>query len=230
MVGSAAAITAPLLSRLDRGHEDWLTFLILAGSAAVAQLFLVRTGKNQSYQTSIVFLIPAALLLPPELVALVPVVQHLPDWLKNRTVWYIQIFNISNFTLAILAASLGALVVGQLPPLEGYDQVQFALGGLAACFLLVGLNHSLLAPMLALARGISPRESGLFSFQSLSTDLVLAALGVGIATFWHSNPWMVPFAVALLVLIHRSLAVPKLEAEARVRRPASSTRGTSGRR
>ncbi len=216
VVGSAAAITAPLLSRLDRGHDDWLTFLILAGSAAVAQLFLVRTGKNQSYQTSIVFLIPAALLLPPELVALVPVVQHLPDWLKNRTVWYIQIFNISNFTLAILAASFGALLVGQLPPLEAYDHVQFALGGVAACFLLVGINHSLLAPMLAFARGISPRESGLFSFQSLSTDLVLAALGVGIATFWDSNPWMVPFAVAPLILIHRSLAVPKLEAEARV--------------
>ena len=216
VVGSAAAITAPLLSRLDRGHEDWMTFVILAGSAAVAQLFLVRTGKNQSYQTSIVFLIPAALLLPPELVALVPVVQHLPDWLKNRTVWYIQIFNISNFTLAILAASFGALLVGQLPALEPYDHVQFALGGLTACFLLVGINHSLLAPMLAFARGISPRESGLFSFQSLSTDLVLAALGVGIATFWDSNPWMVPFAVAPLVLIHRSLAVPKLEAEARI--------------
>jgi len=216
VVGSAAAITAPLLSRLDGGDEDWMTFLILAGSAAVAQLFLVRTGKNQSYQTSIVFLIPAALLLPPELVALVPVVQHLPDWLKNRTVWYIQIFNISNFTLAILAASFGALLVGQLPALEAYDHVQFALGGVTACFLLVGINHSLLAPMLAFARGISPRESGLFSFQSLSTDLVLAALGVGIATFWDSNPWMVPFAVAPLVLIHRSLAVPKLEAEARV--------------
>src|ERR671910_566165 len=216
VVGSAAAITAPLLSRLDRGHEDWMTFLILAGSAAVAQLFLVRTGKNQSYQTSIVFLIPAALLLPPELVALVPVVQHLPDWLKNRTVWYIQIFNISNFTLAILAASFGALLVGQLPALEASDHVQFALGGVTACFLLVGINHSLLAPMLAFARGISPRESGLFSFQSLSTDLVLAALGVGIATFWDSNPWMVPFAVAPLVLIHRSLAVPKLEAEARI--------------
>ena len=216
VVGAACVVTAPLLSQLDRDQDGWITFLILAGSAAVAQLFLVRTGKNQSYQTSIVFLIPAALLLPPELVALVPVVQHLPDWLKNRTVWYIQIFNISNFTLAILAASGGAHVVENLPALAGHDNLQFALGGLTACVLLVGINHSLLAPMLALARGHSLRESGLFSFQSLSTDLVLAALGVGIATFWDSNPWMVPFAVAPLLLIHRSLAVPKLEAEARV--------------
>src|SRR5215210_817339 len=215
VVGAAAAVATPFLPRLDRPQGSWVTFLVLAGSAAVAQIFLVRTGKNLSYQTSIVFLIPAALLLPPELVALVPLVQYLPDWLKNRTAWYIQIFNISNFTLAILAASGGAHLVQQLS-FGGYDEMRFAVSGLTACVLLVGINHSLLAPMLALARGHSLRESGLFSFQSLSTDLVLAALGVGIATFWDSNPWLVPFAVAPLVLIHRSLAVPKLEAEARV--------------
>jgi diguanylate cyclase (GGDEF)-like protein/putative nucleotidyltransferase with HDIG domain len=216
VVGAACAVTAPLLSSLDASRKEWAAFVVLAGSAAVAQLFLVRTGKNQSYQTSIVFLIPAALLLPLELVALVPVVQHMPDWLKNRTAWYIQAFNISNFTLAILAASGGAQIVGGLPVLAGHEPLQLALGGLTACVLLVGINHLLLAPMLALARGISPRDSGLFSFQSLSTDLVLAALGVGIATFWDQNPWLVPFAVAPLALIHRSLAVPKLEAEARV--------------
>ena len=215
VVGAACAVTAPFIPRLDQAEGDWLTFLILSTSAAVAQLFLVRTGKNQSYQTSIVFLIPAALLLPPELVALVPVVQHIPDWLKNRTAWYIQIFNICNFTLAILAASGGAHLVQQLS-LGAPEGLQFALGGLTACVLLVGINHSLLAPMLALARGHSLRESGLFSFQSLSTDLVLAALGVGIATFWGLNAWLVPFAIAPLLLIHRSLAVPKLEAEARV--------------
>ena len=60
------------------------------------------------------------------------------------------------------------------------------------------------------------RESGLFSFESLSTDLVLAALGVGLAAFWRWDPWLIPFALAPLLLIHRSLSVPQLEAEARV--------------
>src|ERR671925_1542630 len=215
VVGSACAVGGAFLPRLEHSHGSWAAFLILSASAAVAQLFAARTGKNQSYQTSIVFLIPAALLLPPELVALVPVIQHIPDWLKNRTAWYIQVFNICNFTLAILAASGGAHVVRQLS-FGGHGQLDFAVAGLTACVLLVGINHSLLAPMLALARGHSLRQSGLFSFQSLSTDLVLASLGVGIATFWDTNPWLVPFAVAPLVLIHRSLAVPKLEAEARV--------------
>ena len=78
------------------------------------------------------------------------------------------------------------------------------------------LNHLILALMLRLARGHSLRESGLFSFESLSTDLVLAALGVLVAYAWTINPALIPFAIAPLLLIHRSLAVPQLEQEARL--------------
>ena len=70
--------------------------------------------------------------------------------------------------------------------------------------------------MLLLGHGHSIRESGLFSFHGLSTELVLAALGVVLATFWNANPWLIPFAVAPVLLIHRSLSLPQLVAEARV--------------
>ena len=70
--------------------------------------------------------------------------------------------------------------------------------------------------MITLARGHSLREAGVFSFESLSTDFVLATLGLAVAAFWHLNPWLIPFAVAPLLLIHRSLAIPQLQAEARV--------------
>ncbi len=36
------------------------------------------------------------------------------------------------------------------------------------------------------------------------------------ASFWMINPWLIPFAIVPLLLIHRSLAVQKLEVEARV--------------
>ena len=74
----------------------------------------------------------------------------------------------------------------------------------------------MLAPMLLLGHGYRIRESGLFSFHGLSTELALAALGVVVATFWYADPWLIPFAVAPVLLIHRSLSVPELEAEARV--------------
>ena len=82
--------------------------------------------------------------------------------------------------------------------------------------MLVLLNHAILAVMLRLGRGHSLRESGLFSFENLSTELVLAALGVLVAFAWMINPALIPFAVAPLLLIHRSLAVPQLEQEARL--------------
>ena len=92
-------------------RHGWLAFVVFATGAALAQLFVVvapRRGAQQrgtlSYHTTGVFLLPAALLLAPPLAALVPVVQHLPEWLKKRQPWYIATFNIFNYTLTVLAA------------------------------------------------------------------------------------------------------------------------------
>jgi diguanylate cyclase (GGDEF)-like protein/putative nucleotidyltransferase with HDIG domain len=216
---AAAAVTLPFASRLEHEQHSvrtWGTFLLLASGASLAQVLLVKTPRNQSYHATNVFLLPAILLLPPELVALIAIVQHIPAWLKNRTAWYIESFNICNYILATIAAWGGArLVLGSEDPVPNSD-LRFALAGCAASLILVGLNHALLAPMLMFARGHSIRESGLFSFHGLTTELVLAALGVVLATFWNANPWLIPFAVAPVLLIHRSLSVPQLEAEARV--------------
>src|SRR3954468_12924545 len=212
---SAVAIAVALvpLSHLKPSSHGWPTFLVLASCAAVAQLFVVRTPRDQSYHTTIVFLIPAALLLPPELVALMGIVQHIPEWLKVRYPWYIQGFNIANYTLNGLAA-WG--VVYLINGLGLNEDITLALAGLAASIVFVTLNHVLLATMLHFARGHSMRETGLFSSESLSTDFVLAALGVAFAAIWTWNPWLLPTAVAPLLLIHRSLSVPALQEEARV--------------
>jgi diguanylate cyclase (GGDEF)-like protein/putative nucleotidyltransferase with HDIG domain len=212
---AAIAVAAALvpLSHLKPGSHGWPTFLVLASCAAVAQLFVVRTPRDQSYHTTIVFLIPAALLLPPELVALMGVVQHIPEWLKVRYPWYIQGFNIANYTLNGLAAWSAVHVVQSL---DLGEDVTLALAGLAASVVFVALNHMLLATMLHFARGHSLRATGLFSGESLSTDFVLAALGVAFAAIWKWNPYLLPTAVAPLLLIHRSLSVPALQEEARV--------------
>src|SRR5215210_9152963 len=215
----ASMVALPFAFRLHDGGvalEDWLTFATLAGGAAIAQLLLVKTPRNQSYHATNVFLVPAVLLLPPELVVLLALLQHLPEWLKNRTAWYIESFNICNYTVATLAAWATSHAILGSEGLVASENIRFALAGVAASIIIVGANHLLLAPMLHFARGHSIRDSGLFTFHSLSTELVLAALGVVLATFWNQNPWLIPFAVAPVLLIHRSLSVPQLEAEARV--------------
>ncbi|MFL5923232.1 MAG: hypothetical protein ACJ74S_04605, partial [Gaiellaceae bacterium] len=210
------AAAVPLLSRLSPHTPGWTTFVILGTIAAVAQLFVVRTPRNQSYHTTIVFLIPAVMLLPPELVAAIGLVQHVPEWLKNRNAWYSQTFNICNWTLSLLATWSVFHVMRGASHLIPDQELRLAIAGMAAAVVLVAVNHALLAPMLHFFYSHSIGELGIFSFESLSIDLVLAALGVGIGTFWDLNPWLLPIAMAPLLLIHRSLSVPQLQEEARV--------------
>jgi diguanylate cyclase (GGDEF)-like protein/putative nucleotidyltransferase with HDIG domain len=94
--------------------------------------------------------------------------------------------------------------------------LRVAFAGLVCCVVFVAINHVVLALMLHFARGHTLRETGLFEVEALATDWVLAALGVALFAFWEINPWLIPFAIAPLVLVHRSLAVPQLQAEARV--------------
>jgi diguanylate cyclase (GGDEF)-like protein/putative nucleotidyltransferase with HDIG domain len=210
------AAAVPLVPQITTRTHGWTAFLVLSGCAAVAQLFVVRTIRDQSYHTSTAFLIAGALLLPPELVVLMGVVQHVPDWLKHRYPWYIQSFNICNYTLDGLAAwGTAHLVLGHAPGWV-HTGPRAAVAGLAACVVFVGLNHALMAGMLYLARGHRPAETGLFSAAMLSTEFVLASLGIGVAACWYVNPALIPFALAPLLLIHRSLHVPRLEEQARV--------------
>jgi PAS domain S-box-containing protein len=217
MGAAIVAAAAPAFARPDLDGRSWLTFGILGVCAAAAQFFVVPTGSNHGFHTAIAFVIAAALLLPPELVLLIGIVQHFPHGLRQRYPWYIQVFNIFNYTLAGLAAWASARLVHDFAPAE--PELRFALAGLAALVAWIVLNHLLLATMLRLARGHSFRSSGLFSAKTVSMDMVVAALGVALASFWSSNPWLVPAVVAPLLLSHRSFSILALlrESEHRFR-------------
>jgi len=210
----AASVSVPLLPRLQ-GTSGWVTFAILATGAATARLFSVRTPHNQAYHADVVFLIAAVLLLPPQLVAPLGAISMIPEWLKYRYRWPLQTFNICNHTIDIMAAWGVAHLIGHLNVVSN-PQLELALAGAAASLVYVSLNHGVLAVMLRLAYGHTARDTGLFTFENLSTEVVLAALGVAMAAFWNSNAWVIPFVLAPLLLIHRSLSVPALQAEARV--------------
>jgi diguanylate cyclase (GGDEF)-like protein/putative nucleotidyltransferase with HDIG domain len=224
LVGAAAIGAAgPFVARISHERHGWFPFLVLAAGAALAQLFVVvspRRGESGqgtlSYHTTAVFLLPAALLLSPPLVALIPIAQHVPEWLKKRQPWYIGTFNIFNYTLTILATLAVDRWVLARHSLIPNANLRTALAALAACVVYVLVNHSLLAVMFRLGRGISARDSGLFSAEAITAELVLAALGVGVAAFWHSNPWLIPLVLAPLLVINRSLSVPALQMEARI--------------
>ena len=111
--GGTLAAVSPLYVRVPASRGDWLSFGLLAAAATLAQLFPVPSPRGMMYHTSVVFLVAAALLLPPELVVLIPAVQTLPEWIKERQAWPAQAFNIANYTLDSLAAwGAARLVLG----------------------------------------------------------------------------------------------------------------------
>jgi hypothetical protein len=114
VVGAIAA-ALPFAGRLPHAR-DWLIFAVLASAAALAQLFPARTPRDQTYATAVTFLAAAVLLLPPELIAITAAIQHVPEWLRMRYRWYLQTFNICNWTLALLAGyAVGQAVRGASP-------------------------------------------------------------------------------------------------------------------
>jgi diguanylate cyclase (GGDEF)-like protein/putative nucleotidyltransferase with HDIG domain len=213
-IGGALAAALPFFGRLP-DTRDWEIFGVLVSAASLAQLFPARTPRDQTYATGVIFLAAGALLLPLELIPLMAAIPHVPEWLRIRYRWYLQTFNICNWTLALLAGYGVARAVIGASPFSAAEPTA-ALAGLAAITVIVAVNHTLLAVMLRLGRGHSLRQSGLFSLDNLSTELGLAALGVAVATLWVANPWLIPFALAPLVLVHRSLRVPLLQEAARI--------------
>jgi diguanylate cyclase (GGDEF)-like protein len=182
----------------------WRNFLVVAIVAAVVQLFAVHTPANQVFHTGLAFTISAAILLPPELVVAVCLIQHLPEWVRQRYPWFIQSFNIVNYTLSSLAAWLA------WHTLSGGSGTRDVLAAGAAASAFVLVDHLVLARMLVLARGRTVEQTGLFGVDLLLIDVVLGAIGIAFAFALRDEPALAPVVALPLVLIRRSLVLPTL--------------------
>ncbi len=211
----AAIVAAAATSTVSYDDVRWPVFVAVLAGGSLAQLFATHTAGNQIFHTGVAFSVAAALVLPPELVVVVCVVQHVPEWLRQRYPWFIQGFNIANVVLSGLAA----WVMRWSFERDGVYVTSSAttwgvIAAAAAAVTFVMVNHALLARMLRLARGHDVSASGLFTLDGLLQDGALAAVGVGIAfTLLHS--WALAVVLTLpLVLIQRALALPTLREQA----------------
>lgn len=209
VITAAAAACGQSYFRLPAHVHGWEAFAVLTALATLAQLYVVEGRHNQSYRTSIAFLVAACVVLGPFFLAPLVVLHYIPSWIKDRTRVLVQSFNIAITALAMLAA--GAAFHALSGNGVAHEPAgRYALAGLVACAAFVLVNHVLLARMIQMASGRTMRATGLFSFESLSTDLGLAALGVGVAAFWFVNGWLIFFVLGPLLIIHRALYVPQL--------------------
>jgi putative nucleotidyltransferase with HDIG domain len=186
---------------------DWTRFALLTVLACAAQLLSFHLNHRRVFHTGIAFSVAAALLLAPELVIVVCVLQHLAEWLRQRYPWYIQTFNIANY----VTSGVAAWAVGHAIGFSG-SAGREAVAGVCAALAFVVTNRLLLMPMLYLGRGLAPRDSGLLGGEDLSIELVLALMAVPVAAFWTRSLPLAALALAPLFLIYfTQRAVLKLE-------------------
>jgi diguanylate cyclase (GGDEF)-like protein len=211
----AAVLAAAATSTVSYDNVRWPVFLAVLGGGALAQVFATHTEGNQVFHTGLAFSVAAALVLPPELVVVVCVLQHVPEWLRQRYPWFIQGFNIANVVLSGLAAwSVRAAFARDGVHVTAAATTAGVIAASAAALTFVLVNHAMLARMLRLARGHDRSASGLFTVDSLIQDGVVAAVGVGVA-FVLLHSWALAVVVAVpLVLIQRALALPTLREQA----------------
>jgi putative nucleotidyltransferase with HDIG domain len=196
-VGAGIVIGALALQRIDAG-TNFGRFLALSVLASVAQLAAVQRTRNRVFHPALVFVLAGVLLLRPQELVLMCVIQHLPDWLRNRYAWYIQPFNIANYVIAGGTATVAAHAVVEA---AGSDMTERAAAGVVGVLLFVAINRTLLGIMLRLGRGRAIRETGLLSWDDLALELVLATMGIPLALAWQESKAVAVLALAPLVLI-----------------------------
>jgi putative nucleotidyltransferase with HDIG domain len=196
MEAAAAGVFVALGPALASTHTGWWRFAALTTAAALAQLTSVQLTRNRVFHPAIVFVVAGALLLTPQQVALMCVIQHIPDWLKHRYTWYIPPFNIANYVLAATAAAYAAAAVGAHSSAPG-----FAVAGVTAVVVFLVVNRTTLAPMLQLARGLKLRASGLFSFDDLTLEVVLALIAVPFSALYGRSVVLAALSLTPLALI-----------------------------
>ena len=197
IVGIGAALLVDAGSEISM-VDGWARFALLTTAASIAQLSAVQLTRNRVFHPAIVFVVAGALLLTPQQLVFMCVIQHLPDWLRNRYRWYIQPFNIANYVLAAGAAALAANWLKHSGPSSGGRE---AAAGIVAAVAFVALNRVLLIGMLQLGRGLTARATGLARADDIGLELMLALMAVPFAVLWGESAALAGLALAPLVLI-----------------------------
>ena len=195
---------------------DWKNawLLVSIGIASIAQINKIEGATHRSsynlawvvYGACMVYLGGAATLL-------IILAAHIVDWVWHKYPWYIQLFNMATFAIAVSVASWCYAVIMTLQlPLELPKTVAI----LAALAIFTLLNHLLVGVAIWFARGQNFAQSGVFSFLTVMIDLTLLGIGMIAALIWTINPSAVLVVMIPLFLIYKTLQVPSLKRQAEI--------------
>ena len=193
-----------------------IIFIILLLLATASQLFKSEAPSHQAYHPALIFIFAGVLLFDPFLFAVIILVSHLAEWIRERLTtesahlraWYIQPFNIGmHIILGFIARTLFMLVNPDPSNLTNHFAI---IGALIGALAYVVLNHFMVGLALFFARGVSLKESDILNFENLSTDFVMFMMGYVVTILYKLNFWLILPTLTPLYLVYRALAVPEL--------------------
>jgi diguanylate cyclase (GGDEF)-like protein len=217
---AGAFLSGLVLSDLWQPTSQWPAFLLLTALCIGCHFFKARGAGHEAWHANLVALFAGVLLLTPGLFALLVILPHVTEWIEERMQkgpglrnWAVQPFNMATHVMAGLGARWVHMVLDAHPAASLTESSVLAVAASAITYLL--LNHALVGYALVLARRTTWRESGALRIVNLETDLVLLLLGYVLAVLWQLNPWLILPALSPLLLIYRTLRIPRLEKQAR---------------
>ena len=204
------------LSVFNLANIDWQNYwlLILTGLAAVAQVYKVEGATHKSsYNLSWVAYGLAFVFLGGPATLFIILVAHLIDWAWHKYPWYIQMFNMATFAIAVSATTwiYNWILTAQLS-----SGILSTLAILAALTVFTLLNHLLIGMVIWFARGQNFTQSGIFGLLTVMIDFTLLGLGVVAALIWTINPSAVLLVIIPLYLIYKTLQVPNLQRQTKI--------------
>ncbi|HSK65810.1 MAG TPA: hypothetical protein VK888_02705, partial [Anaerolineales bacterium] len=175
-----------LISHLNRSGAIRLwPVLVLCTMASLALILKVEGITDRSYYTFslVIYGFTRAAFGVTETVFVIAV-SHLVEWLWNRPPWFLQLFNMGRYLIAMEAAGLVYFWINQGNSPDTWRAAPAILLGMA---LFNGLKHLLAGLYLWLMRGESFRKSGVFEFFPLLLDLSLLYFGASLSIVWNYN-------------------------------------------
>ncbi len=216
-VGSLATAAVGLVvwcaGRFEIVPHDLAALAVLTVCAAAAHAFPIRSVfDGASIRLTNVFIVGAAIVLPPSLMPLIPLLAFTPDsWVRrhNPGVWVRWTFNTSQtVVVAILTALCARWAAGWQE-----NDVLFMAGMIGAALLFTFLQSVLVGVVISLNSRIPLHRADTFTVSHLMGSSVYNMLGALVGGLWLARPILLVLILPLVVvsyLLSRSAHLTQL--------------------
>jgi diguanylate cyclase (GGDEF)-like protein len=188
--------------------------VVLCLLASLALIFKVEGATNRTHYTFSFLIYGFTFALGGTSAAiLVIAVSNLVEWIWNRPLWFIQLFNSACYILLMQAAGFVYHLINPTNTLTSWQAVVAIVVSMAFFDL---LNHLAVGIVLWLARSENFKKSGVFDSFPLMLDLALLYFGAILAFSWKYNHLTLVLSLVPIYLSYGSLRVPALERQTEI--------------